>query len=171
MHSERICSLSRKIMNNLKDFYDTYAEQWLERSLDDSAIRRIDIPENFMLTEYIIELLTTIMKDLVVNEEVSKKMLANELPFLATEEIIIASVKKGKDRQIVHEAIKEHSIAVTKKIKLEGGENDLLERISEDKRIGLSLEELRKLLNADKFIGRSKEQAEEFLTVLQKKTK
>ncbi|MFH1916529.1 MAG: adenylosuccinate lyase, partial [Nanoarchaeota archaeon] len=157
MHSERISSLSRKVMNNLKDFYDTYAEQWLERSLDDSAIRRIDIPENFMLTEHIIDLLTKIMKDLVVNEHVSRKMLENELPFLASEEIILSAVKKGKDRQIVHEAIKEHSIAVTKRIKLEGGENDLLERISQDKRIGLTKEELKKLLDSNKFIGRSRE--------------
>jgi adenylosuccinate lyase len=171
MRSERICSLSRKVMNNLADFYDTYAEQWLERSLDDSAIRRIDIPENFMLTEYIISLLAEIVSGLVVNENISARLLENELPFMASEEIIIAAVKKGSDRQVVHEAIKEHAVAVTKRIKLDGKDNDLLERLASDPRIRLTKKELERLLDPTVFIGRSIEQAEEFLKGLKKSTR
>jgi adenylosuccinate lyase len=163
MKSERICSLSRKVMNNVSDFFEVYAEQWLERTLDDSASRRIDIPENFMLTDYMLGMLSGVAGGLVVFEKISKRLLDEELPFLSTEDILMEAVKKGGDRQKIHELIKKHSFEVTKSIKLEGGKNDLIERLMNDSEIPLKKEDYHKILSSDSLIGLSVSQAEEFL--------
>ncbi|MFH1588988.1 MAG: adenylosuccinate lyase [archaeon] len=169
MKSERISSLARKVMNNLNDFYQVYSEQWLERSLDDSAIRRIDIPENFMLTEYILSCMNQVVSGLVIYEKQSISLLKKELPFLATEEILMESVKKGADRQKIHEIIKKHSLLVAKNVKLNGFENDLLERLAKDKSIPLSDKELDKLLFGKSFTGMAINQCDDFLLILRKK--
>ncbi|MFH1071984.1 MAG: adenylosuccinate lyase [Nanoarchaeota archaeon] len=163
MLCERICSLSRKVMHSVGDFYQTYAEQWLERSLDDSAIRRIDIPENFMLTDYILRKLTCVIEGLDVHAQQSVRLVARELPFLATEDILLACVKKGKGRQECHELIKMHAIEAARQMKDAGKENDLIERLSSDRRLGLSRKELERILSSHSFIGLSVEQAEDFL--------
>jgi len=168
MMSERICSLSRKVMNNVADFYEVYSEQWLERTLDDSASRRIDIPQNFMLTDYMLDKLAGIVKGVVIFDKVSEKLLMQELPFLATEEILMEGVKKGADRQKMHEIIKEHSFEVTKNIKLNGGENDLIERLSKDDRIPLKKQDFERILSSNSFIGLSVEQTDAFLAELKK---
>jgi len=162
MLSERICSLSRKVINNVADFYEVYSEQWLERTLDDSASRRIDIPQNFMLTDYILTSTTKIVEGLVVFEKIAEKILKQELPFIATEDILMECVKKGKDRQQIHEIIKEHSFNVTKNIKLNGGANNLIEVLSGDNRIPLKKEDFDKILNNNTLIGLSINQTEEF---------
>jgi len=162
MKSERVCSLARKVINNVPDFYDTYAEQWLERTLDDSAIRRIDIPQNFMLTEYIIDTLNEITAGLVIYPTIAKKLLDEELPYMATEKIIMACVKKGADRQKIHEILREHAFNLAKHIKMEGRDNNLISMIANDSRIGLSKQELEKILDVSKFIGLSVEQSEIF---------
>jgi adenylosuccinate lyase len=163
MRSERVCSLARKVMSNLADFYNTYSEQWLERTLDDSAIRRIDIPQNFMLVEYIIDSLTEITSGLVVYPMISKRLLDQELPFMATEKIIMATVKKGADRQQIHEILREHAFNLAKHIKMDGGDNNLIEMLANDARIGLSRQELENILDVNKFLGMSVEQSENFL--------
>jgi adenylosuccinate lyase len=162
MISERICSLSRKVINNAADFYEVYSEQWLERTLDDSAVRRIDIPQNFMLTDYILLQASKIVEGMIVFEKQSEKLLKQELAFMATEDILMECVKKGADRQKMHEIIKEHSFEVIKNIKLDGKDNDLLQRLSNDDRIPLKKEDFDKILNNDNIIGLSVEQAEDF---------
>ncbi len=162
MKAERICSLARKVMNNVADFYEIYAEQWLERTLDDSACRRIDIPQNFMLTDYILKKISYVVEGLVVFEKQSIKLMEQELPFLATEDILMESVKKGGDRQKVHELIKKHSYEVARNIKLKGKENNLIERLGADKRVPLSLNELKKILSNKSFVGLSEEQTDRF---------
>ena len=162
MKAERVCSLARKVMNNVADFYEIYAEQWLERTLDDSACRRIDIPQNFMLTDYILKNIAEIADGLLVFEKQSIKLMEQELPFLVTEDILMESVKKGGDRQKVHELIKKHSYEVARNIKLKGKENDLIERLGADKRIPLSLNDLNKILSNKSFVGLSEEQADRF---------
>jgi adenylosuccinate lyase len=162
MLSERICSLSRKVINNTADFYEVYSEQWLERTLDDSASRRIDIPQNFMLTDYILTNTAKIVDGLVVFEKISEKILKQDLPFMATEDILMECVKKGANRQEMHEIIKEHSFNVTKNIKLNGGNNNLIEVLLNDNRIPLKVQDYEKILNNDNIIGLSIMQTEEF---------
>jgi len=169
MICERICSLSRKVINNQKDFYEVYSEQWLERTLDDSAIRRIDIPQNFMLTDYLLSKMADVVGGLVIFEKQSIRLVDEELPFLASEDILMECAKKGADRQVVHEAIKKHAFESAKKLKEEGGENDLLERLSSDKTIGMSKSELKKMLSTSSFIGLSVEQTDDFVNDYLKK--
>lgn len=165
MLSERICSLSRKVINNTSDFYEVYSEQWLERTLDDSAVRRIDIPQNFMLTDYILFNTTKIVEGMIVFDKVAEKLLQQDLAFIATEDILMECVKKGANRQEIHEIIKEHSFNVTKNIKLNGGTNNLIELLSTDNRIPLKKEDFDKILNNDSMIGLSVSQAEEFCKI------
>jgi len=162
MMSERICSLSRKVINNVADFYEVYSEQWLERTLDDSASRRIDIPDNFMLTDYILSSTEKIVAGFVVFEKRAAKLLEEELPFMATEDILMECVKRGGDRQKIHEIIKQHSFDVIKAIKQEGAKNDLLERLSKEESIGLKKEELEKIMTAGSFIGLAVGQVDDF---------
>ncbi len=164
MRSERLTGLARKLMNLPQNFAATYANQWFERTLDDSAIRRMDIPQAFLLTDAILKLFVNITSDMVVFPEQINKYLQAELPFMATEKILMDAVGKGKSRQEMHEVVKEHSLAAGRRVKEEGKENDLLERLAEDDRIPFSTAELKAMVSDySKFTGRAKEQTEEFL--------
>jgi adenylosuccinate lyase len=163
MRSERISALARYVIINALNPAITASTQWLERTLDDSANKRISLPEGFLATDAILNLYLNISSGLVVYPKIIENNLRKELPFMATENILMASVKKGKDRQEIHERIRIHSIAAAKKIKLEGEENDLLERISKDLAFGLNKEELLSLIDPKKFIGFAPKQVEEFI--------
>lgn len=163
MRSERIASLARYVTVNALNPALTASEQWMERTLDDSANRRIAIPEAFLAVDAILSLYINIAGGLTVYPKIIEKHLGEELPFMATENILMYSVKKGGDRQVLHEHIRRHSMDAAKKIKLEGGENDLTARITSDPAFNITSEEINKLLNADSFTGRAKEQTEEFL--------
>jgi adenylosuccinate lyase len=162
MKSEQLCSLCRKVINNLNDFYDVYSEQWLERTLDDSAIRRIDIPQNFMLTDYILRKTTGICEGMIVFEKQSEKLLMQELPFLITEQILMETVKKGASRQEMHEIIKKHCFECAKEIKEDGRENNLAQKLEADHRIPLDSDDFKRILSSRLFIGLSVEQADDF---------
>lgn len=165
MRSERMTGLARKLMGLVPDFYATYANQWFERTLDDSAIRRMDIPQTFLLTDAILKLFVNITSNMVVYRQQITKMLSAELPFMATEKILMEAVEKGKSRQEMHEVIKEHSIAAGKVVKDQAGENDLLQRLGEDERVPFSHEELLGMTeNILQFTGRAEQQTEEFLS-------
>ena len=139
MRSERICALARYVMTDSLNPAITAATQWLERSLDDSANKRISIPEGFLATDGILNLYMNIISGGTIYPYVTRKHLNEELPFMATENIIMYCTRKGGDRQELHEAVREISVEVTKRIKLEGCDNDLLERILNDKRFDLSM--------------------------------
>jgi len=163
MRSERICSLSRHVITLTINPYFTHATQWFERSLDDSANRRITIPESFMTIDAILELLYNVTNGLVVYENMILKHIMEELPFMATENIIMASVKKGASRQDMHEIIRQHSMEAGKVVKVDGKPNDLIQRLIKDKEIPLSKEEIDNMLNPKDFIGRAPEQVEDFI--------
>lgn len=164
MRSERIGSLSRYVMCDVLNGYFTTATQWFERTLDDSANKRLSIPEAFLAVDGILSLYANVADGLVVYPKVIEQRLRKELPFMATENIMMDAVKKrGADRQQLHERIRIHSMAASKVIKEEGGENDLLERIANDEAFGVTLEELENILQPDKYTGRAKEQTEDFL--------
>ena len=141
----------------------TASTQWFERTLDDSANRRISISEGFLAVDAILNLYLNVASGLVVYPKVIEKNLMKELPFMATENILMESVKKGKDRQEIHERIRIHSIEAAKKVKIEGMENDLMERISNDTAFGMNKEELQSLIDAKKFIGCAPQQVEDFI--------
>jgi adenylosuccinate lyase len=141
----------------------TAAVQWFERTLDDSAIRRISLPEAFMAADGVLNLYLNVMEKPVVYPKVIEKHLRAELPFMATENILMECVKRGGDRQVVHEAIREHSQAAAAKVKMEGGDNDLLDRLADDPTIGLTRDEINGLLDVREFIGRAPGQVVEFL--------
>ena len=168
MRSERICSLARLVMVATLNPALTAGAQWLERTLDDSANRRITIPETFLATDGILALLINIADGMVVYPQMIAKHLNHELPFMASENILMYCVKKGGDRQLLHERIRVHASAATKKIKQEGGENDLLARILADGAFALTQVELDKILQAEHFIGLAREQTEAFLNEVQK---
>ena len=164
MRSERIGSLSRYVMVDVLNGYFTTATQWFERTLDDSANKRLSIPEAFLAVDGILSLYANVADGLVVYPKVIEQRLRKELPFMATENIMMDAVKKrGADRQQLHEKIREHSMAASRVVKVEGGENDLLERIAADEAFGVTLEELEKILKPENYTGRAKEQAEDFL--------
>ncbi|MFT5698694.1 MAG: adenylosuccinate lyase [Desulforhopalus sp.] len=164
MRSERLTGLARKLMNLPQNFSSTYSNQWFERTLDDSAIRRMDIPQCFLLTDAILKLFVNITSDMVVFPNQIKKHLSAELPFMATEKILMEAVEKGESRQEMHEVVKEHSLASGKVVKEEGGDNDLLARLGADDRIPFSLEELESMVSDySQFTGRAGKQTEEFL--------
>jgi adenylosuccinate lyase len=164
MRSERMTGLARKLMGLPADFAATYANQWFERTLDDSAIRRMDIPQSFLLADAILMLYINITNGLVVYPNQIKRHLSQELPFMATEKILMASVAKGKSRQQVHEAIKVHSVAAGKSVKEEGLENDLLSRLAMDESIPFNRGELEELIgDGREFVGRAEQQTEEYL--------
>lgn len=164
MRCERIASLSRYLMIDALNPVLTASSQWFERTLDDSANKRLSIPEGFLAADAILSLYINVVEGLVVYPKIIEKHLNDELPFMATENILMAGVKKGGDRQKLHEAIRIHSMEAASKIKNEGGENDLIERIAEDPVFGLTIEEIRETLDPLKFIGRAKQQVEEFLS-------
>jgi adenylosuccinate lyase len=163
MRSERICSLARYVISVSLNPYLTHSTQWFERTLDDSANRRIVIPEAFLSTDAILELLYNVTNNLVVYEKMILKHIAEELPFMATENIIMASVKKGASRQEMHEIIRQHSMDAARVVKVEGKRNDLIDRLINDERIPLTREEIEELLDPKDFIGRAPEQVVEFI--------
>lgn len=164
MRSERIGSLSRYVMVDVLNGAFTTATQWFERTLDDSANKRLSVPEAFLAVDAILNLYANVADGLVVYPKVIEQRLRKELPFMATENIMMDAVKyRGADRQVLHERIRVHSMAASKVIKEEGGENDLLERIAADPAFGVTLEDLESILQPEKYTGRAKEQTEEFL--------
>ena len=164
MRSERIGSLSRYVMVDVLNGYFTSATQWFERTLDDSANKRLSVPEAFLAIDGILNLYANVADGLVVYPKVIESRLRKELPFMATENIMMDAVKyRGADRQVLHEKIRQHSMAASRVIKEEGGENDLLERIAADEAFGVTLEELEKILQPEKYTGRAKEQTADFL--------
>lgn len=157
MRSERIGSLSRYVMVDVLNGYFTTATQWFERTLDDSANKRLSVPEAFLAVDGILSLYANVADGLVVYPKVIEQRLRKELPFMATENIMMDAVKKrGADRQQLHEKIREHSMAASRVVKVEGGENDLLERIAADEAFGVTLEELEKILKPENYTGRDK---------------
>jgi adenylosuccinate lyase len=163
MRSERICALSRYLLNLAPNALETAANQWLERTLDDSANRRIAIPESFLAVDAILLLVQDVSSGLVTYPRVIEQNLAQELPFMATETILMACVQKGGDRQELHEAIRVHSHKSAYRLKAEDGVNDLLERIKNDPAFAAVADDLDNLLDPSKFIGRAPNQVREFM--------
>ncbi|MCK8058853.1 MULTISPECIES: adenylosuccinate lyase [unclassified Fusibacter] len=162
MRSERIASLSRIVMANAMNPVMTVSTQWFERTLDDSANRRISLPETFLAVDAILDIGINVSNGLVVYPKVIRKNLMSELPFMATENIIMACVKNGGDRQELHEAIRVHSMAAAKVVKEEGGQNDLLHRIVADELFGLNEADIEALMEPSQYVGRSPEQVDWF---------
>jgi adenylosuccinate lyase len=163
MRSERMTSLCRYIISLCQSPAMTAAEQWFERTLDDSANKRLSIPEMFLAADASLLIGINITDGLVVYPKVIEKHINEELPFMATENIIMAGVKKGGDRQELHEKIRVHSMEAAKQVKMEGKQNDLLIRIENDTTFGLSKSELAELLDVKTFVGRAPEQVIEFI--------
>ncbi len=165
MRCERVCSLSRYVINAVRNTADTASAQWLERTLDDSANRRITLPEAFLATDGALTLVINVIRGGRVYPKVMEKHLLEELPFMATENILMHAVTLGGDRQELHEAIRQHSQAAAVKVKLEGGENDLLDRLLADPAFHLTRADLDKVLDISKFVGLAPKQTETFLAV------
>ena len=163
MRCERACSLARYLMVAPLHSEFTSAVQWLERTLDDSAIRRISIPESFLAADGILNLYMNVMENPVVYPKVIERRLRAELPFMATENILMACVRRGGDRQELHEVIRRHSQAAAGRVKEEGLDNDLLDRLAGDPAIGMSRGEIDEILKIEEFVGRAPEQVDEFL--------
>ncbi len=164
MRSERIASLARYVMCDLQNTAITAATQWFERTLDDSANRRISIPEAFLAVDGILNLYLNIIRGMTVYPKMAAKLLNDELPFMATENILMYCVKeKGGDRQTLHEAIRQHSVAAAKEVKLNGKPNDLFDRILADPVFSLTKEELEAVSDPMKFTGMALQQTETFL--------
>jgi adenylosuccinate lyase len=165
MRCERICGLSRFLLSLSENPAYTAALQWLERTLDDSSNRRLAIPEVFLCADAILNLMIEVTSGLVVYPNMIARHLEEELPFMASEEILMSAVKKGKDRQHLHARLREHSLAASKKMKEDGAHSDLIERIAHDREFNLSRQELEAILDAKKLTGRAKEQTERFLSM------
>ncbi len=163
MRSERIASLSRYVMVDALNPAITSAVQWFERTLDDSANKRLAIPEGFLAIDGILDLCLNVVDGLVVYPKVIEKRLMSELPFMATENIMMDAVKAGGDRQELHERIRTLSMEAGKNVKVEGKENNLLDLIASDPAFNLTREELEKTMDSSKYVGRSKEQVEAYL--------
>ena len=163
MRSERIGSLSRYVIADAINPAVTASTQWFERTLDDSANKRISVPEAFLCIDAVLILYRNVVDGLVVYPKVIEQHLMNELPFMATENIMMDAVKKGGDRQDLHERIRQHSMEAGKTVKMEGKKNDLLERIAADPMFGLTIEELNAIMEPKNFVGRAPEQTEEFV--------
>lgn len=163
MRSERICALARYVISDAVNPAMTSATQWFERTLDDSANRRIAVSEAFLGVDAILNIYMNISAGLVVYDQVVRRRVMEKLPFMATENIMMESVKRGGNRQELHEIIRVYSHEAAAKVKLEGGVNDLIDRIAADSRIPLSREEILQELEPVKYIGRSVSQVEEFL--------
>ena len=164
MRSERIASLSRYVMVDALNPAITSATQWFERTLDDSANKRLSIPEGFLAIDGILDLCLNVVDGLVVYPKVIEKHMMAELPFMATENIMMDAVKAGGDRQELHERIRELSMEAGRTVKVEGKDNDLLERIAADPAFNLTIDELRKTMEPSRYVGRAKEQTTIFLT-------
>ena len=162
MRSERMASLANYVIADTLNPAITAATQWFERTLDDSANKRISIPEGFLAVDGILDLYLNITDGLVVYPKVIQSHLMKELPFMATETILMDAVKAGGDRQELHERIRVHSMAAGKVVKEEGKENDLLERIANDEMFGMNMEQLEAIMHPNKFVGRAPQQTEEY---------
>ena len=163
MRCERICALARYVIADAQNPAMTAGAQWLERTLDDSANRRISIPEAFLAVDGILTLYANVVSGLCVYPKVIETHLNAELPFMASENTLMHCVKKGGDRQALHEAIRRHSVAAGLAVKQEGAENDLLERIAADPIFGLTREEIQDIISEGRFTGMAEEQTEEYL--------
>ncbi len=163
MRSERIGSLARYVIADTTNPAITASTQWFERTLDDSANKRISVPEAFLAVDSILILYRNVVDGLVVYPKVIEQRLNSELPFMATENIMMDAVKKGGNRQELHERIRVHSMEAGKMVKMEGKPNDLLERIANDETFGLTMEELNAIMVPSNFVGRAPQQTEEFV--------
>ena len=163
MRAERICGLARHVIVLAQDPAFTAATQWLERTLDDSANRRLSIPDAFLALDGCLVLMENVAAGLIVNREVVRRNLAEHLPFMATETILMHATSRGGDRQHLHERIRQHSMAAAKRIKEEAAEVDLLERIASDDAFGLTRTDLDALVDPRRFVGRAPEQVSRFL--------
>lgn len=166
MRSERIAGLANYVISDALNPAITASTQWFERTLDDSANKRISVSEAFLATDGILELMLNVSKGLVVYPKVINARLAGELPFMATEIILMNAVKTGGDRQELHEKIRTHSMEAAKKVKEEGKENDLILRIAEDPAFGMDIEKLNALMKPENFIGCATEQTTEYLSTV-----
>ena len=163
MRSERIASLANYVMADMMNPMLVASTQWFERTLDDSANKRLSIPEGFLAVDGILDLYLNVVDGLVVYPKVIEKRLMSELPFMATENIMMDAVKAGGDRQELHERIRELSMEAGRNVKVEGRDNNLLELIAADPSFNLTLEELKKTMDPKKYVGRAPQQVEEFL--------
>ncbi|MFA6243131.1 MAG: lyase family protein, partial [Candidatus Hydrogenedentales bacterium] len=163
MRCERACALARFLIVSPLHAEMTSSVQWFERTLDDSAIRRLSLPESFLAADGVLNLYLSIMENPDVYPKVIERHVRAELPFMATENILMARVKRGGDRQELHEVIRRHSQAAARRVKEEGGDNDLLERLAQDPAIGMSIEEIDAILDIRQFVGRAPEQVVEFV--------
>ena len=164
MRCERICALARYVMVDVLNPAFTAGTQWFERTLDDSANKRVAVAEAFLATDAILNILINVCDGLVVYPKVVRARIMAELPFMASENIMMSAVKKGGDRQELHEKIRVYAQQAAKVVKEVGGKNDLIERICADESFGLNAEEIEAILRPEDFTGRSAEQVEEFLT-------
>lgn len=164
MRSERIGALARYVIVDALNPAITASTQWFERTLDDSANKRISMPEAFLAVDAILSIYINVADGMVVYPKVIEKHVLEELPFMATENIMMEAVKRGGDRQELHERIRVHSMEAAKQVKAEGKKNDLIERIATDKLFGLNIDELNCVLAPKNYIGRSPQQVEEFIT-------
>ena len=163
MRSERVCALSRHLVTLAGDTAWTAATQWMERTLDDSANRRLSLPEAFLAADGMLETLLSVTGGLVVYPAVIARHIAAELPFMATENLLMAMVRAGADRQEVHEAIRQHAVEAARRVKEEGADNDLLDRVRADPRFAPIHDQLEALLDPATFVGRAPEQVRIFL--------
>lgn len=164
MRSERIASLANYVMTDALNPAITAATQWFERTLDDSANKRLSVPEAFLAVDGILDLYLNVVDGLVVYDKVIYQRFMKEIPFMATENIMMDAVKRGGDRQELHEKIREHSMAAGAVVKQEGKENDLVDRIANDSAFGMTKEMIVELLEPKNFVGRAPQQTEEFIT-------
>lgn len=164
MRSERICSLARYVIADSLNPAMTMSTQWFERTLDDSANKRISIPEAFMAVDAILTIAINIAEGMVVYEKVIEKHIMEELPFMATENIIMEGVKRGGDRQDLHEKIRQLSMKAGENVKVHGGQNNLMDLIVEDGSFGITADEVSEILNPALYIGRAPKQVEEYIT-------
>jgi adenylosuccinate lyase len=163
MRCERICSLSRYVISLPANPANTHASQWFERTLDDSANRRIVLAEAFLAADIILSVLANVAEGIQVWPKVIESHVRNELPFMATENILMAAVKAGGDRQELHEAIRTHSMAAGRKVKELGEANDLIDRIKADALFAKIAKNIEKIMDPVRFVGRAPEQVDEFL--------
>ncbi len=163
MRSERICALARYVICDSLNPAFTAGTQWMERTLDDSANKRISVSEAFLAVDAILNIYMNVSAGLVVYDQVVRRRVMEKLPFMATENIMMESVKRGGNRQELHEALRVHSHAAAARVKLEGGQNDLIDRISEDPLFPLSRAEIEAMLDPAAFIGRCPSQVDEFI--------
>lgn len=163
MRSERIASLSKYVINIAQNPAMVEATQWFERTLDDSANKRLSIPEGFLAIDAILDIAINVTSGLVVNEKVIERHVEQELPFMATENILMEAVKRGGNRQELHEKIRQYSMIAASRVKDEGKDNNLLELLAKDKDFSITEDDIKNILNPVNYIGRSEKQVEEFL--------